>query len=134
MREPLNSEGCLRCTVHNRTNGPCSFSSSLIQVMKPSKMWDDGAEVARGNWNDAKNYDHRRTRTCNLLVPSAIEAKRATIAPGSLYPILELKRFQHHIHSSLSKGIEKKSFDHRRGRTCNLLIRSQTRCHFARRP
>ena len=27
--------------------------------------------------------DHRRTRTCNLLVPSAIEAKRATIAPGS---------------------------------------------------
>ena len=24
--------------------------------------------------------------------------------------------------------------DHRRGRTCNLLIRSQTRCHFARRP
>ena len=28
--------------------------------------------------------DHRRTRTCNLLVPLAIEAKRATIAPGSL--------------------------------------------------
>ena len=25
-------------------------------------------------------------------------------------------------------------YDHRRGRTCNLLIRSQTRCHFARRP
>ena len=24
--------------------------------------------------------------------------------------------------------------DHRRDRTCNLLIRSQTRCHFARRP
>ncbi|KAI8996614.1 hypothetical protein BD414DRAFT_478541 [Trametes punicea] len=24
--------------------------------------------------------------------------------------------------------------DHLRGRTCNLLIRSQTRCHYARRP
>ena len=35
----------------------------------------------------------------------------------------------------LGKRKEKKnSFDHRRGRTCNLLIRSQTRCHFARRP
>ena len=31
----------------------------------------------------AKGIDHRRTRTCNLLVTSAIEAKRATIAPGS---------------------------------------------------
>ena len=31
-----------------------------------------------------KQLDHRRTRTCNLLVPLAIEAKRATIAPGSL--------------------------------------------------
>ena len=31
-----------------------------------------------------KKNDHRRTRTCNLLVPLAIEAKRATIAPGSL--------------------------------------------------
>ena len=34
------------------------------------------------SWGSKKN-DHRRTRTCNLLVPSAIEAKRATIAPGS---------------------------------------------------
>jgi hypothetical protein len=31
-------------------------------------------------------------------------------------------------------GKWKKLNDHRRGRTCNLLIRSQTRCHFARRP
>lgn len=34
--------------------------------------------------NTKQKNDHRRTRTCNLLVPSAIEAKRATIAPGSL--------------------------------------------------
>jgi hypothetical protein len=32
------------------------------------------------------------------------------------------------------ENIYKKPNDHRRGRTCNLLIRSQTRCHFARRP
>jgi hypothetical protein len=37
--------------------------------------------------------DHRRTRTCNLLVPPAIEAKRATIAPGSHPRTSNFKRF-----------------------------------------
>jgi hypothetical protein len=36
--------------------------------------------VMTGRW--MKN-DHRRTRTCNLLVRLAIEAKHATIALGS---------------------------------------------------
>lgn len=44
--------------------------------MRPRSKKDHG--------QSGKKNDHRRTRTCNLLVPSAIEAKRATIAPGSL--------------------------------------------------
>ena len=44
---------------------------------------DSGPEGLRIPASKACKNDHRRTRTCNLLVPSAIEAKRATIAPGS---------------------------------------------------
>lgn len=64
-----------------RPQGPQEWV--LVYVIHSPFIYVQKLVINRQNFND-----HRRTRTCNLLVPidgkhSAVEAKRATIAPGS---------------------------------------------------
>ena len=114
-------DGCLQAT--------CSFHSSY-KCLLPF--------IVRGGYSDLILYRRRRTspldedplrwRRCSAFWHDGQEW-------SSMKPKSNKTKFPCFDKLGGKKELLSNHYcDHRRGRTCNLLIRSQTRCHFARRP
>ncbi|OBZ70482.1 Cell cycle serine/threonine-protein kinase hsk1, partial [Grifola frondosa] len=68
--------------VQVRVAGQAEMEVRRVMAGEGIAIGSEPCEFHRGDGSMYLKNDHRRTRTCNLLVPSAIEAKRATIAPA----------------------------------------------------